>query len=120
MRQPLTRHAVVFQHPASAFSGCPRGHSVYTEAGCQGTMRLQAFSILTLEPERLQNRSAITREDPRKWKGLFTETLKRRGFSFSASKSSPFFHRVSVIAAILRARVRRAIVGFMPFSSSPC
>jgi len=32
-------------------------------------------------------------------------------FSFSASKCSPFFHKVSVIAAILRASVRRAIVG---------
>src|SRR5207302_10082807 len=38
-------------------------------------------------------------------------------FSFVASKFSPFFHRVSVMAAILRARVRRTIVGLMPFAS---
>jgi hypothetical protein len=40
-------------------------------------------------------------------------------FSFSASKLSPFFQSVSVIAAILRARVRRAMAGFMPFASNP-
>src|SRR3989449_9992695 len=34
----------VFSLGASWFSGCPRGHRVYTEAGCQGTVRLQAFS----------------------------------------------------------------------------
>src|SRR2546429_4209191 len=106
----------VFSLGASWFSGCPRGHRVYTEAGCQGTVRLQAFSILTLEPERLQNRPATTREDQRRWKGLFTrDTQAACGFSFSASKPSPFFHRVRVIAAILRASVSRAIVGFMPF-----
>ena len=40
------------------------------------------------------------------------------GFSFSASKPSPFFHSVSVMAAILRASVSRAMVGFMPFASN--
>src|SRR5438132_5044571 len=38
-------------------------------------------------------------------------------FSFSASKFSPFFHRVSAMAAILRASVRRTIVGLMPLAS---
>src|SRR5215469_5214741 len=38
-------------------------------------------------------------------------------FSFSTSKFSPFFHRVSVRAAILRARVRRTMVGLMPLAS---
>src|SRR5215471_5613555 len=35
-------------------------------------------------------------------------------FSFSASKSSPFFQSVSVMAAILRTSVRRAMVGLVP------
>jgi len=101
-----------------AFSGCPRGHRVYTEAGAIGTVRLQAFGILTLEPERLKNRWTTTRKIDRRWKGLFTGDAQAAcGFSFSASKSSPFFHRVSVMAAILRASVRRAIVGFIPFVS---
>ena len=40
-------------------------------------------------------------------------------FSFSASKLSPFFQSVSVIAAIFRASVRRAMAGFIPFASNP-
>src|ERR1022692_3865737 len=51
--------------------------------------------------------------------GLFTRDAQAAcDFSFSASKFSPFFHRVSVIAAILRASVRRAMVGFMPLASA--
>jgi hypothetical protein len=50
--------------------------------------------------------------------GLFTRDAQAAcDFSFSASKLSPFFHRVSVMAAILRASVRRAMVGLMPLAS---
>ena len=50
--------------------------------------------------------------------GLFTGDAQAAcDFSFSASKFSPFFHSVSVIAAILRASVRRAMVGLMPLAS---
>jgi len=38
-------------------------------------------------------------------------------FSFSMSKFSPFFHTVKVMAAILRASVRRTMVGLMPLAS---
>jgi hypothetical protein len=38
-------------------------------------------------------------------------------FSCSASKRSPLFHSVKVMAAILRTSVRRAISGFMPLAS---
>jgi hypothetical protein len=58
------------------------------------------------------------KEDQRRWKGLFTRDAQAAcDFSWLASKSSPFFHRVSVMAAILRASVRRAMVGLMPFAS---
>ena len=51
--------------------------------------------------------------------GLFTGDAQAAcDFSFSASKPSPFFHSVSVMAAILRASVSRAMVGFMPFASN--
>lgn len=51
--------------------------------------------------------------------GLFTRDAQAAcDFSFLASKFSPFFHRVSVIAAILRASVRRAMVGLMPLASA--
>ena len=35
----------------------------------------------------------------------------------SASKCAPFFQTVQVLAAILRAKVRRAIEGFLPLAS---
>src|SRR2546428_11584543 len=75
--------------------------------------------MLTLEPERLKNRPTTTRERiRRRWKGFFTRDAQAAcAFSFSASKFSPFFHRVNVMAAILRANVRRAMVGWMPLGS---
>src|SRR2546425_12528086 len=74
--------------------------------------------MLTLEPERLKNQLTTTRKRSPEMEGLFTGNAQAAcDFSFSASKFSPFFHRVSVMAAILRARVRRTIVGLMPFAS---
>ena len=50
---------------------------------------------------------------------LFTRDAQAAcNFSFSASKFSPFFHSVSVMAAILRASVSRAMVGLMPLASA--
>src|SRR2546422_11567036 len=47
---------------SSAFSGCPKGHRDFTEAKCQRHFgRLQAFGMLTLEPERLKNQRTTTR-----------------------------------------------------------
>src|SRR5712691_8007587 len=40
-------------------------------------------------------------------------------FSCSTSKRSSFFQSVNVMAAILRASVRRAISGFIPLASRP-
>ena len=81
-------------------------------------VRLQAIGMLTLEPERLKNQLATTDKDRRRWKGLFTRDAQAAcDFSFSASKFSPFFHKVSVMAAILRASVRRTMVGLMPLAN---
>ena len=58
------------------------------------------------------------RKNHRRWRGLFTGDAQAAcDFSFSRSKFSPFFHRVSVMAAILRASVRRTMVGLMPLAS---
>jgi hypothetical protein len=56
-------------------------------------------------------------KDHRRWRALPRDAQAACDFSLSASKFSPFFHRVSVMAAILRASVRRAIVGLMPLAS---
>ena len=83
-----------------------------------GTVRLQAIRMLTLEPERLKNQLATTRKRSPEMEGLFTRDAQAAfDFSFSASKFSPFFHKVSVMAAILRASVSRAMVGLMPLAS---
>ena len=50
-------------------------------------VRLQAFGMLTLEPERLKNRLATTRKDPRRWRGSSPETLKRLVISISQRRS---------------------------------
>ncbi len=96
-----------------AWLGCPREHTVPRE-----TLRLNPAWILTLEPER----SSTARTDhPRKrWlripKALRAQTAC--SFRCSALNLSPFFQIFSVMAAILRASVSRAISGRMPLSSS--
>src|SRR5258708_3990739 len=82
-----------------------------------GTVRLQAIRMLTLEPERLKNQLATTRKRSPEMEGSSRDAQAACDFSLSASKFSPFFHRVSVMAAILRASVRRAIVGLIPLAS---
>ena len=85
--------------------------------GATGT-RLQAIRILTLEPERLKNRLATTRTRSTEMDGALSGDVQAAcNFSFSASKSSPFFQSVRVMAAILRASVRRAMGGLMPLAS---
>src|SRR5580765_6980411 len=50
--------------------------------------------------------------------GLFTRDAQAAcRFNCLASNSTPFFQLVNVMAAIFRARVRRAIVGRIPFST---
>src|SRR5258708_13879188 len=83
-----------------------------------GTVRLQAIRMLTLEPERLKNQLTTTRKRSPEMEGLFPPDAQAAcDFSFSASKFSPFFHKVSVMAAILRASMSRAMVGWMPLAS---
>src|SRR6266436_4194677 len=80
--------------------------------GARSTRSLTGFWILTLEPERLQNQPAITRNEFRE--GLSTDAQAACCFRCSASKRTPFFQTSKVMAAILRANVRRAIDGFIP------
>jgi hypothetical protein len=71
-----------------------------------------------LEPSVLRTRPTTTRENHRRWKGFIPrDTQAACRFNCLASKSTPFFQTVNVMAAIFRARVRRAIVGRMPFST---
>jgi hypothetical protein len=77
------------------------------------THGLTGFWILALEPERQRNRQDIPRDEPG-MNRLFADAQAACGFRYSASKRTPFFQTSNVMAAILRARVRRARCGFIP------
>ena len=72
--------------------------------------------ILSVEPERLKNREATTRDDPE----METALCRRSScllFQMFGVETGSFFQTIKVVEAILRARVRRAIDGFIPFAS---
>jgi hypothetical protein len=81
-----------------------------------GTLGLTLLELLTLEPERLKNRPATT-GDESGMDGFSTDVQAACCFKCWASKQTPFFQTSKVIAAILRARVSRAIVGFIPLAT---
>jgi hypothetical protein len=75
--------------------------------------RLTGLRILALEPERPKNRLAIAGDESRHGRSS-TDAQAACCFRNVASKRTPFFQTSNVIAAILRARVSRAIDGFIP------
>jgi hypothetical protein len=96
-----------------ALLGCPREHTVPRE-----TLGLNPAWILTLEPER--SATAGPRH-PYNDGSAFRCTLRAQAacsFRCSALNVSPFFQIFSVMAAILRASVSRAISGRMPLANS--
>ena len=57
-------------------------------------------------------------DDPQGWNGLSARGAQAACcFKCSGSKRTPFFQTINVIAAIFRAKVRRAIVGCIPLVS---
>ena len=53
-----------------------------------------------------------------RWNGLFARDAQAAcGFKWLASKRTSFFQTINVIAATFLAKVRRAIVGFLPLAS---
>src|SRR5438067_4133828 len=100
------------------FSGCPRGYRDFTEAKCH--RHLRAYRRLGYSPS---NPSVSRTNGHHQIKitgdgGLFLRDAQAAcDFRFSTSKFSPFFHRVSVMAASLRASVRRTMVGLMPLAN---
>src|SRR4029077_12994271 len=101
-----------------AFSGCPRGPRVGWETRCPRTPCLTSQLRLALEPECLEEPTATAREDLRDGADSVRDTQTACGFRYWASKPTPFFQICKVIAAILRASVRRAISGRIPLASS--
>src|SRR5579864_6389878 len=75
--------------------------------------RISGYSPSTPNVARTDSPTA-SNSSPEDGKGLSTEDVQATcGFSFSASNCSPFFHNESAMAAILRASVSRAKLGFI-------
>ena len=85
--------------------------------GARGTQRLTNQLRLALEPECLENPTAIAREIPRDGAETLRDTQAVCGFRYWASKHTPLFHTINTMVAIFLAKVRRAISGRMPLVS---
>jgi hypothetical protein len=92
----------------------------FTEAKCQvpGTSAYRRLGYSPSNPSVSRTEMTTSREKSSEMSGVFLRDAQAAcDFSFATSKFSPFFHSVSVIAAILRASVSRAMVGLMPLAS---
>ena len=85
--------------------------------GARGIPRLTYQLRLAPEPECLENRLPPQRRISLDGADAVRDTQAACGFRYWASKRTPFFQMCKVIAAILRANVRRAISGRMPLAS---
>ena len=70
-----------------------------------------------LEPSVSRTDRPPPRESPEMERPLTRDAQAACRCNCLASKLTPFFQMVNVMAAIFRARVRRAIVGRIPFST---
>ena len=110
-------HSSIWDSWPMAFSGYPRGPRVKVRLGARGTQRLTTQLRLALEPECLENPTATAREDPQDGADSVRDTQAVCGFRCWASKHTPFFHTISTIVAIFRAKVSRAISGLIPLAN---
>jgi hypothetical protein len=93
--------------------------------GIELTLRLRASALLvptygldTLpRTERFENRLSQRRDNPAVGIRFSSHAQAACGFSSSGSKRAPLFQTAKTIAAIFRAKVRRAIDGFIPLAS---
>jgi hypothetical protein len=87
------------------------------DLGARSTPSLTYQLRLALEPECLKNRLATAGKNPRDGIGSARDTQAVCGFRCLTSKCTPFFQTIKVMAAILRAKVRRAISGRIPLAT---
>src|ERR1039458_2513502 len=104
----------------TAFLGYPRGHRIDSETRCQtAAHRAPNERFDTLPRTRASHEPMGHHRGRKTWEITWVLFHAQAAcvFSCSASKRSPFFQSVNVMAAILRASVRRAISGFIPLAS---
>jgi hypothetical protein len=104
-----------------AFLGYPRGHRIEAETGVLMTApgtpneRMDTLPRTRASPEPMGHHRGVK---PWETSCVLCNAQAACGFSCSASKRSSFFQSVKAMAAILRAKVRRAISGFIPLASN--
>ena len=101
------------------FFGYPKEHRVKSETLVFYQHGGLTLTVATLpRTKRLKNPTATAKDEtPGMGNGLSVRGAQAACFKCLASKLAPFFHTISVIAAIFRAKVRRAIVGRLPLAS---
>jgi hypothetical protein len=93
------------------------GIACRTVTRCRSTQGWTTYLIL---PSNRASQETEPTTHPGGWNELSTRDAQAACRCNSlASKHAPFFQIVKVIAAIFRARVRRAIAGLLPFARSP-
>jgi hypothetical protein len=114
----VANHGPIGDLEPIAFFGCPRRHRVFVETRCPRHAGLTEWLDTSPRTERLKNPTA-TPSVILGWSRLSARDAQAACcFRCPASKRSPFFQTAKVIAAILRASVRRAIEGCMPLAIS--
>src|ERR1039458_6585706 len=104
----------------TAFLGYPRGHRIDPETRCQTAAHRAPNECIDTLPRTRASHEPIwppPRQETWEITWVLFDTQAACVFSCSASKRAPFFQSVKVMAAILRASVRRAISGFIPLAS---
>src|SRR6476646_4712882 len=99
----------------TTISGYPRGHNVKWVTRCQGTRGQISLTDTPLEPSIFGTRPTAPERNSSDKKAVLRDVQTACRCNCCGSKLAPFFHMVRVMVAILRARVRRAMVGRIPW-----
>jgi hypothetical protein len=116
LRGTCVNHGSISDSRPIAFFGCPRGHRVNYETSTGDAYLWVGYS--PLNPRVRESTGQQQGRDPGVSIGsaLLTAQADCR-FNCPGSKRTPFFQTVNTIAAILRAKLSRAIAGFIPLDS---
>jgi hypothetical protein len=99
------------------FLGCPRGHTIDSETRLHKAHPAPNDFLDTRPRTRaLRESDRPAAGNPGRY-GVLAGAQAACRFSCSGSKRCPFFQMVKTMAAILRATVRRAMVGRIPVAS---
>ena len=108
-------------HGLRLFSVVQGGIGLHRRLGAEGKNEAsQCYWILSLEPERLKEPDSLPPSENDPGDGTDSSAKDAQAaccFRCLASKRTSFFQTINVIAAIFRAKVRRAMVGFLPLTS---